>query len=455
MKKTVLSILMAAASAAGFAQNPIVQTNFTTDPAPMADGDRMYIYTGHDEDNASFFWMNDWRVYSSADMVNWTDHGSPMSLSTFSWADGRAWAAQTIKRDGKYYWYVCAHSKLSNAMAIGVAVGDTPIGPFKDAIGKPLADGNWDFIDPTVMIDDDGQAYLYWGNPRVYFCKLNKDMVSINGEVEKIPMTTEGFGGPVPNERKKDEVYKDSYTEGPWILKRNKNYYLLYAAGGVPEHISYSMAKKPRGPWKYMGQIMPLSNTGSFTNHCGVADFKGHSYFMYHTGKLPRGGGFGRSVAIEEFKYNADGTFPTILPTDKGVSPIGTMNPRERVEAETMAFSKGVKVESNDETGVYVCDIHRGDSIVVRVLDFGKTSPTTFTASVASALQGGMMDVRIDSSHGPLICTLNVPHTGGWEKWQTISAKLTTNVEGVHDLYFIFRGNEGAKLFNFDWWKFQ
>ena len=120
-----------------------------------------------------------------------------------------------------------------------------------------------------------------------------------------------------------------------------------------------------------------------------------------------------------------------------------------------MAFSKGVKVESNDETGVYVCDIHRGDSIVVRVLDFGKTSPTTFTASVASALQGGMMDVRIDSSHGPLICTLNVPHTGGWEKWQTISTKLTTNVEGVHDLYFIFRGNEGAKLFNFDWWKFQ
>lgn len=455
MKKIFLSIFMAAAATVCFSQNPIVQTNYTTDPAPMVDGDRMYVYTGHDEDHASFFWMDEWRVYSSADMVNWTDHGSPLSQSSFAWADGRAWAAQTIKRNGKYYWYVCAHSKLSNAMAIGVAVGDSPTGPFHDAIGKPLADGNWDYIDPTVMIDDDGQAYLYWGNPRIYFCKLNKDMISIDGQVENIPMTTEGFGGPTFRERQKDVKYKDSYVEGPWIMKRNKRYYLLYAAGGVPEHISYSIAKKPRGPWKYMGEVMPLSNTNSFTNHCGVADFKEHSYFFYHTGKLPNGGGFDRSVAIEEFKYNPDGTFPTILPTDKGVDPIATLNPKERVEAETMAFSKGVKVESNDETGVYVSDIHSGDSIVVRVLDFGTVSPTSFSARVASALQGGKMEVHSDAPDGPLLCIVTVPYTGGWEKWQTVNVDLNQKIEGVHNLYFLFRGNQGAKLFNFDWWKFQ
>ncbi len=106
------------------------------------------------------------------------------------------------------------------------------------------------------------------------------------------------------------EKYKDCYTEGPWFMKRGKNYYMIYAAGGVPEHIAYSMSKKPFGPWKYMGEIMPLEDTGSFTNHCGVTDFKGKSYFFYHTGKL--GGGLGRSVAVEEFKYNADGTFPII-----------------------------------------------------------------------------------------------------------------------------------------------
>lgn len=448
-------MLMATASAASFAQNPIVQTNYTTDPAPMADGDRMYVYTGHDEDNANFFWMNDWRVYSSADMVNWTDHGSPLSLASFSWADGRAWAAQTIKRNGKYYWYVCAHSKLSGAMAIGVAVGDSPTGPFKDAIGKPLADGNWDYIDPTVMLDDDGQAYLCWGNPRIYFCKLNKDMVSIDGKIENIPQDENSFGGPSFRDRQKGVKYKDSYTEGPWLMKRNKNYYLLYAAGGVPEHIAYSMAKKPFGPWKYMGEVMPLSNTGSFTNHCGVTDFKGHSYFFYHTGKLPKGGGFDRSVAIEEFKYNKDGSFPTILPTSAGVQPIGTMNPKNRVEAETMAFSKGVKVEQNAETGVYVSDIHSGDSIVVRVLDFGTTSPKTFTASVASALQGGKIEVHADKPDGKLLCTLTAPYTGGWEKWQTVDANLNEEITGVHDLYFLFKGNQGAKLFNFDWWQFK
>ena len=446
---------MTTAAAVSFAQNPIVQTNYTTDPAPMADGDRMYVYTGHDEDNANFFWMNDWRVYSSADMVNWTDHGSPLSLASFSWADGRAWAAQTIKRNGKYYWYVCAHSKLSGAMAIGVAVGDSPTGPFKDAIGKPLADGNWDYIDPTVMLDDDGQAYLCWGNPRIYFCKLNKDMVSIDGKIENIPQDENSFGGPSFRDRQKGVKYKDSYTEGPWLMKRNKNYYLLYAAGGVPEHIAYSMAKKPFGPWKYMGEVMPLSNTGSFTNHCGVSDFKGHSYFFYHTGKLPKGGGFDRSVAIEEFKYNKDGSFPTILPTSAGVQPIGTMNPKNRVEAETMAFSKGVKVEQNAETGVYVSDIHSGDSIVVRVLDFGTTSPKTFTASVASALQGGKIEVHADKPDGKLLCTLTAPYTGGWEKWQTVDANLNEEITGVHDLYFLFKGNQGAKLFNFDWWQFK
>ena len=101
------------------AQNPVVQTQLTGDPAPMVAGDRMYIYSGHDEDGADFFWMNEWRVYSSSDMVNWTDHGSPLNLSSFSWADGRAWASQTIERGGKYYWYVCAHSKLSGGYRCG------------------------------------------------------------------------------------------------------------------------------------------------------------------------------------------------------------------------------------------------------------------------------------------------------------------------------------------------
>jgi len=478
------SLMLTAAQA----QNPFVQTWFTSDPAPMVAGDRMYVYTGHDEDNADFFWMQEWRVYSTDDMVNWQDHGSPLALESFSWADDRAWASQTIERNGKYYWYICAHSRLSRGMAIGVAVSDTPTGPFRDAIGKPLFEnGSWDHIDPTVMIDDDGQAWLMWGNPQCYYLKLNEDMISYSGELGKLDMTEEAFGGPMMKERQQGKQYKDSYVEGPWLMKmrnekgevknkkgavsNSKRYALLYAAGGVPEHISYSTAPHPTGPWTYAGEIMPLSNTGSFTNHCGVADYKGHSYFFYHTGKLPGGGGFGRSVAVEEFKYNADGTFPTILPTDEGVKPVGVFNPFRKVEAETMAFSKGVKTEQNVEVGVYVTDIHNGDWIKLQNVALGNKIPRTFKARVASGLRGGQIEIRLDSIRGRLLGTVNVPGTGGWEKWQTINLDLdystltdinapTRTIAGVTlpetaDLYFVFTGRKGPKLFNFDWWEMQ
>ena len=438
------------------AQNPFVQTWCTSDPAPMVHNGTMYVYTGHDEDGADFFWMQEWRVYSTQDMVNWQDHGSPLALESFSWADDRAWASQTIERDGKFYWYICAHSKLSNGMAIGVAVSDSPTGPFRDALGKPLFEnGSWDHIDPTVMIDDDGQAWLMWGNPQVYYLKLNRDMISYSGELGMLPMTEAAFGGPMMKDREKGKTYKDSYVEGPWLTKRNGVYQLLYAAGGVPEHISYSTAPSPLGPWKYAGEIMPLSNTNSFTNHCGVADYKGHSYFFYHTGKLPQGGGFGRSVAVEEFKYNADGSFPTILPTDEGVKPVATFNPYRRVEAETMAFSKGVKTEQNDEVGVYLSDIHNGDYIKLQNVCFCDKLPRTFTARVASGLRGGQIEVRIDSLKGQLLCRLEVPATGGWEKWQTLTADFTQLVKGRHDLYLVFTGRKGPKLFNFDWWEMR
>ena len=449
----------------------------------MVHNGTMYVYTGHDEDNADFFWMQEWRVYSTKDMVNWQDHGSPLALESFSWADDRAWASQTIERNGKFYWYICAHSKLSNGMAIGVAVSDSPTGPFRDAIGKPLFEnGSWDHIDPTVMIDDDGQAWLMWGNPQCYYLKLNEDMISYSGELGKLDMTEEAFGGPIMSKREKGKKYKDSYVEGPWLMKRpaakgRSAYYLLYAAGGVPEHISYSTAPHPTGPWTYAGEIMPLSDTKSFTNHCGVADFNGHSYFFYHTGKLPGGGGFGRSVAVEEFKYNADGSFPTILPTDEGVKPIATFDPYRRVEAETMAFSKGVKTEQQEMEGignglqVYVSDIHNGDYIKLQNVSFGNKVPRTFKARVASGLRGGQIEIRLDSIGGRLLGTLNVPGTGGWEQWQTLNLDLdystltdinapTRTISGLNlpttaDLYLVFKGRKGPKLFNFDWWEMQ
>jgi len=190
---SVLTILLFACNT--FAQNPVIQTYYTADPAPMVHNGTVYLYTSHDEDVTvkNFFTMNDWRCYSSKDMVNWTDHGAILSYKDFSWARGDAWAGQCIFRNGKFYYYLPVNQK-NGGNAIGVAVSDSPTANFKDAIGKPLLSG-FGYIDPTVFIDDDGQAYLYWGNPQLYYVKLNKDMVSYDEKVGivKVPLTKQGF----------------------------------------------------------------------------------------------------------------------------------------------------------------------------------------------------------------------------------------------------------------------
>ena len=322
-----------------FADNPIVQTNYTADPAPMVHNGRVYVYTGHDEDTIvnNFFTMNEWRVYSSADMVNWTDHGSPLRYSTFSWAKGDAWAGQAIHRNGKFYYYVPVTSTSLNRMVIGVAVSDSPTGPFQDPLGRPLITNPGE-IDPTVFIDDDGQAYLYWGNPNLWYVKLNPDMISYSGNPVQVSLTTAGFG------TRKDTSRATAYEEGPWFYKRGGRYYMVFAANGIPEQISYSTSTGPTGPWTFRGVIMPAQGA-SFTNHSGVIDFNGNSYFFYHNGALPGGGGYHRSVSVERFTYNADGTFPTINMTTGGPPGVGNLNPYVTTEAETIAWESGVETE--------------------------------------------------------------------------------------------------------------
>lgn len=303
----------------GFCKNPIITSIYTADPAPMVYGDTLYLYTTHDEDDLinNFYTMFNWHCYSTKDMVNWTDHGEVFSLNDIEWADDRAWAPQCIERNGKFYLYCPVHKK-NGGMAISVGVSDSPTGPFKD-LGYPLVDeGDWNDIDPTVFIDDDGQAYLYFGNPELRYVLLNEDMISYDETVgiQKIPMTVESFG-------KGGHMTGTTYAEGPWFYKRNGLYYMVYAAfaeGIHQEHLAYSTSTAPTGPWVYGGVLM-TEEGGTFTNHPGIADFKGHSYLFYHTGELPGGSLFHRSVCVAEFKYNENGSIDTIAKCD-GVSEI-------------------------------------------------------------------------------------------------------------------------------------
>lgn len=431
------------------AKNPIVQNMYTADPHPLVYNDTVYLYTGHDEDGSTWFTMNDWRCYSSTDMVNWTDHGSPLSYKEFSWSRGDAWAGQCIERNGKFYYYIPTN-KVDGDMAIGVAVSDSPTGPFKDALGHPLAETGTGDIDPTVFIDDDGQAYLYWGNPYLWYVKLNEDMISYDEAVGivKIPLTEESFG-----KRTGDPKRDTLYEEGPWLYKRNGIYYMVYAASGIPENIAYSTSTTPTGPWTYRGVIMPTEG-GSFTNHPGIADFKGNSYFFYHNGALPGGSGFTRSVCVEQFKYNADGTFPTINMTIEGVTPVGNLNPYVRNEAVTISWEYGIKTEPCSQGGMNVCDIDDGDYIKVCCVDFGDIGAGTFTASVSSASNGGTIELHMDSPDGTVIGILPVPCTGGWDNWKTATTNIS-GAAGIHNLYFLFKGESTGNLFKVDYWKFE
>lgn len=424
------------------ADNPIVQHVYTADPAPLVYNGRVYLYTGHDEDGSTYFTMRDWRVWSSSDMVNWTDHGSPMSLATFSWASSDAWAGQAVYRNGKFYWYVPVRM-ANGSQAIGVGVADSPTGPFRDALGRPLIQNAE--IDPTVYIDDDGQAYLYYGNPRLWYVRLNADMISYSGSPAQIPLTTAGFGT-----RTGDANRPTLYEEGPWFYKRNGLYYMVFAAKCCSEFIAYSTSPGPTGPWTYRGTIMPTQGS-SFTNHAGVIDFNGGSYFFYHNGALPGGGGYTRSVAVEKFTYTGDGSIPTITMTTAGAPQVGTLNPYVRQEAETIAWASGIETEPSTDGGMNVGWIENGDNIKVKGVAFG-TGAGTFSARAASGTSGGRIELHLDSLTGPVVGTCTVPGTGGWQTWTTVSCP-TSGATGTHDLYLRFAGASGY-LLNLNWWQF-
>lgn len=432
------------------AQNPIVTTSFTPDPAPFVFGDKLYMFTGHDEDDATYFKMKDWQLYSTEDMVNWTYLGTPVSTETFSWAfqGDRAWASQAVERNGRWYWYVCLTEAATNADALAVAVADDPQGPYVDAIGGPLATG-WSFIDPTVFVDNDGSAYLFWGNKGCWYGKLAEDMISFVDGYREVP----GFHDPASfgpqsmkmNWAKGKEELMVGYEEGPWVTRRGDIYYMTYPSGGVPEHMAYSTAPSIDGPWTYRGRIMDEARN-AFTIHGGEVAFKGRNYMFYHNGALPNGGGFHRSACVEEFAYNEDGSIPFIPFTKEGPSPVGTVNPYERVEAETMAWSWGVKTDRLAGKKHYVTRIHNGDWIRVREVDFGSKTPEELMMEILNYKSPGTVELYVDSLGGKPFASFDVVGN------QVYTAKVQLPVSGKHDVYILFRGGD-EELFDFDWWQ--
>ena len=446
MKKNFIILLLAFISVNAMAQKPqtmnmpLVQTKYTADPAPYVHGDTIYLYTTHDEDDAEGFKMKDWLLYTSTDMVNWQDHGAVASLKDFPWykGDNGAWAECVVERNGKWYMYCPIHGN-----GIGVLVADSPFGPFKDPIGKPLVwrTEHWSDIDPSVWIDNDGRAYMYWGNPHTYCVELNEDMISTKGDI----MTM-------------DKI--EDYQEGPWMWKRGDWYYLAFASTCCPEGIGYAMSKSPTGPWEHKGHIMDHTPR-TRGNHPGIIEFKGKWYcfgLTYDLFRLESSRHAERRCCMAaEMTYNADGTIKE-LPyfQDCKLEQVGTFNPFRRVEAETMAWGYGLKTTRENPSGpwnptLFVTDIDDGEYILVKGVDFGKGA-NELLASCSSQMFGGRMEIRLDATDGWKAGEIDIPHTKF--KYETFRTRLT-KCEGVHDVYFVFKSNSMQKknLFNFDWWE--
>ncbi|WP_337879338.1 glycoside hydrolase family 43 protein [Rheinheimera sp.] len=312
---------------------------YTADPAVMVLDDTVYLYSTHDEQSAEGqdYRMYDYRLWTSRDLQRWENKGAVFRYSDFAWArgdekTGNAYAHHVIKRNDasgkpRYYFYAAVEGGQTGGkfgFSIGVAVSDNPEGPFKDPRGMPMIlledtaqykDHSWRNIDPAVFVDDDGRAYLYWGNKQLWWVELEDDLVHLKGERYSL----DGQGKMQNRDASQVQIHAvdtlPNFEEGPYVSKHNGLYYLVYAAG-FPESLAYATSRSATGPWQYRGILMdPLPNTT--TIHPALFEFKGHTYLAYHNADLPGGGNYRRSVALDRVVFNADGSIKPVIRTTK------------------------------------------------------------------------------------------------------------------------------------------
>lgn len=313
LKSVLTTVITLFFTVACFSQNPL---NFgsnikTADPSAHVwkDG-KIYIYASHDEECQEDFWMKDWHVFSSSDLINWTDHGACLSVDNLSWADNYAWAPDCAYKNGKYYFCFPAGTgvkdrqnpeKSTKWMGIGIAVSDSPTGPFVDAIDGPLWTEPY-ANDPCLFIDDDGKGYVYFNGGGSYLvAELSDDLLSMKGDLHKMDM-----GGYEPK------------REGPWVFKRDDVYYYT-----MPEDnriLTYYMSKSPIGPWEYKGVIMDAE--GENNNHHSIVEFKGEWILFYHRWFADSSDceKEQRKICAEYISFNNDGTIQKVERTDMGLA---------------------------------------------------------------------------------------------------------------------------------------
>lgn len=303
----ILTSALALAPYAGRTENPIITGIYTADPSARVFNGRMYLYPSHDRDDSQTWDMTDWHVFSSKDMVSWTDHGVALGIKDIPFAKKYAWAPDCAFRNGKYYFYFpVSMENGKNTDRVGVAVGDSPEGPFK-CRPNPLVSGYPRAFDPCVFTDEDGTAYLVTGQRHIFIAKLKENMTEL-AEPQKPIAGAKGF------------------FEAVWMHKYNGKYYLSYSSG---PSICYALADNPYGPFEFKGDILISKGMPqpANTTHHSIVQYQGKWYMFYHNRKLAEDRkapkpDYKRSVCVNELFYKPDGTIVPVKATVEGIKPV-------------------------------------------------------------------------------------------------------------------------------------
>ncbi len=334
MKRLTMLFAVVAMTLNGMAQNPIIRDQFTADPTARVFNGRVYLYPSHDifppeGQRKDWFCMEDYHVFSSENLTDWTDHGMIVTQNKVPWVRQNSysmWAPDCVERDGKYYFYFPSSPKDGRGFGIGVAVADSPEGPFVPE-SEPIKGISG--IDPCVLQASDGNAYIFWGPGRCAKLKPNMKELADDTPKEKVKWGEREF-----------EMYgvnclKDlpnRQAEGPFAFEYNGNYYLTYPyVREKTEVIGYAMSKNPMGPYEYKGIIMAEHPNGCWTNHHSIVNYKGQWYFFYHRNAFSPRDDKRRSVQIEKLYFNPDGTIQEIKETMRGV---GINKATEKIEID-------------------------------------------------------------------------------------------------------------------------
>jgi beta-xylosidase len=332
MRKTVLTSLLLMALH-GAAQNPVIRNQFTADPTARVFNNKVYLYPSHDINEPDpapegmrkdWFCMANYHVFSSENLTDWTDHGIIITQNEVPCVQPDSysmWAPDCVYKDGKYYFYFPSTPKGGRGFAIGVATADNPEGPFTC---EPEPIKGVSGIDPCVLVDDDGQAYIYWSGMGIRGAKLKSNMKEIDGEMQEIALPQRpGNNAPASSMKvagRNMEGLPDGFKEGPFAFKRGDWYYLTFpwvrgdtSNGQNPtETLAYSMSKSPLGPWEFKGIIMAEHANKCWTNHHSLVEYKGQWYLFYHDCVPSNDITHLRSLKVQRLFYNEDGTIQKV-----------------------------------------------------------------------------------------------------------------------------------------------